>query len=354
MLPPRPSAGTQALFGMPNIRPLRVNDEGLNSLAAEWRSWRQLWDVYTVITGLDKKPNDFQASMFIASVGADALTIVNVCRTQDKRTGKTWRKYWTWWKDIALVRKARLTKDSSLTQGARVTESLAALRTLVRTCYTQEGLGGLLGRNDPWPYHHGHQGQRGATKDSNEQRRWSRPRPLRWSAGLLTQLIDKPLIWPQDRPEARCDTRKWRKYVEWGNAERRQGRAARMRTGPGGTNVNFAAKDINAGCAIVLQQAKHACAGRQIILLASADHVDIKVAMPRLAQSAQLCTTEERWRMSVDSATIRLCLHWIPVVDQPKYTRIWMYSRSAFVSKLIQERSVTCFKRMIYRMKRRY
>ena len=39
----------------------------------------------------------------------------------------------------------------------------------------QEGLGGLLGRNDPWPYHHGHQGQRGATKDSNEKRRWSWP-----------------------------------------------------------------------------------------------------------------------------------------------------------------------------------
>ena len=71
-----PSAGTPALFGKPNIRPLRVNN-GLDSLAEEWRSWRQPWDLYTIITGLDKKPNEFQASMFIASVGVDARTIAN-------------------------------------------------------------------------------------------------------------------------------------------------------------------------------------------------------------------------------------------------------------------------------------
>ena len=110
--------------------------------------------------------------------------------------------------------------------------------------------------------------------------------------------------------EARCGSREWRKYVELGNAERRQGRAARMRTGPRGTKVIFSAKDINAGCANVLQQAKHAlCAGRQVILLASADHADIEVALPRLAKSAQLCTTQERWRMSVESATSCLRLH---------------------------------------------
>ena len=84
---PSAAAGTPAFFGMPNIRPLRVS-EGLNSLAAEWRSWRQLWDAYTIITGLDKKPNEFQASMFIASVGVDALTIVNAlpyARQEDRK-----------------------------------------------------------------------------------------------------------------------------------------------------------------------------------------------------------------------------------------------------------------------------
>ena len=55
---------------------MRVN-EGLDSLVAERRSWCQLWDAYTVITGLYKEPNEFQASIFIASVGVDELTFVN-------------------------------------------------------------------------------------------------------------------------------------------------------------------------------------------------------------------------------------------------------------------------------------
>ena len=59
-----------------------------DTVTAEWRSWRQVWDAYTVITGLDKKPDEFQASMFIASVGVDALTIVNAlpyARQEDRK-----------------------------------------------------------------------------------------------------------------------------------------------------------------------------------------------------------------------------------------------------------------------------
>ena len=135
-----PSAGTPAFFGMPNIRPLRVS-EGLNSLAAEWRSWRQLWDAYTVITitGLDKKPNEFQASMFIVSVGVDALTIVNAlpyARQEDRKDLV---------KVLDLMERHCIGAESeayerfkfysrSQGDGEPFENFLTALRTLVRTC----------------------------------------------------------------------------------------------------------------------------------------------------------------------------------------------------------------------------
>ena len=125
-----PSAGTPAFFGMPNIRLLRVSD-GLDSLAAEWRSWCQLWDAYTVVTGLDKKPNEFQASMFIASVGVDALTIVNALPYARQEDRKDLVKILDLMERHCLGAESeayeRFKFYSSFTQGARVTESL--LRT---------------------------------------------------------------------------------------------------------------------------------------------------------------------------------------------------------------------------------
>ena len=71
-----------ALAGVPLPQPLLTSTAGVplpqplltstGSLATEWRQWRQLWYAYAVITDLSKKSSEYQASMFIACVGADA------------------------------------------------------------------------------------------------------------------------------------------------------------------------------------------------------------------------------------------------------------------------------------------
>ena len=204
--------------------------------------------------------------MFIASVGVDALTIVNAlpyARQEDKKDLvkilDLMVRHCTGAESEAYERFKFYSRSQG--DGEPFENFLTALRTLVRTCNC---------RKDSVDYSAEMIRDRiiMGIRDSAVRRRILMKNDAELdlalrSAGLLRQRIDKPLIWPQDRPEARCDTRKWRKYVEWGNAERRQGRAARMHTGARGTNVIFAAKDINAGCAIVLQQAKHAmCVGR--------------------------------------------------------------------------------------------
>ena len=65
-------------------RQLPVADDKQGSLAADWSSWWQIWDVYTFLMELNKKSAEYQAIMQITYVRADALSIRNALPYADE------------------------------------------------------------------------------------------------------------------------------------------------------------------------------------------------------------------------------------------------------------------------------
>ena len=58
---------------VPMPRPLNVRD---GDVKENWRRWRQIWDVYKIISRLKTQPLEFRLATFITCVG-DALEIYN-------------------------------------------------------------------------------------------------------------------------------------------------------------------------------------------------------------------------------------------------------------------------------------
>ena len=46
-------------------------------MASAWRKWRQIWDSFELVSGLDQRPNKFRVATFVTCIGPDALDIYN-------------------------------------------------------------------------------------------------------------------------------------------------------------------------------------------------------------------------------------------------------------------------------------
>ena len=53
--------------------PLKVDGD----LSGSWRKFRQLWDSYEVVTGLQSKDDKIRSATFVTAIGIDALDIHN-------------------------------------------------------------------------------------------------------------------------------------------------------------------------------------------------------------------------------------------------------------------------------------
>ena len=47
------------------------------NLAKTWKSWKQLWDAYETVTGLNEKDSKLRVATFVTCIGPDALDIHN-------------------------------------------------------------------------------------------------------------------------------------------------------------------------------------------------------------------------------------------------------------------------------------
>ena len=55
--------------------PPNINLKG--DLRENWKQWRQIWDAYALVTGLNQQSNEFQVATFITCIGQEALKAHN-------------------------------------------------------------------------------------------------------------------------------------------------------------------------------------------------------------------------------------------------------------------------------------
>ena len=73
------SSGPQALapaFWRPQVspsQPLEIEDDR----ADNWKIWKQQWENYCIITGLNSQPEDYKCAILLHSIGMDAMRIYN-------------------------------------------------------------------------------------------------------------------------------------------------------------------------------------------------------------------------------------------------------------------------------------
>ena len=48
-----------------------------NDSAENWKMWRQMWNNYTIITGLNSQSEQFKTALLLYSLGPDAIRIYN-------------------------------------------------------------------------------------------------------------------------------------------------------------------------------------------------------------------------------------------------------------------------------------
>lgn len=46
-------------------------------MASAWKKWRQIWDSFELVSGLNQRPNKFRVATFVTCIGSDALDIYN-------------------------------------------------------------------------------------------------------------------------------------------------------------------------------------------------------------------------------------------------------------------------------------
>ena len=79
MAPPSTSQGNMAAAGgilNSNVpHPQHLNVSG--NLASQWKKWKQIWDSYEIVTGLNQKDTAYRVATFITCIGPDAIEIYN-------------------------------------------------------------------------------------------------------------------------------------------------------------------------------------------------------------------------------------------------------------------------------------
>ncbi|XP_062567680.1 uncharacterized protein K02A2.6-like [Saccostrea cucullata] len=57
--------------------PLPPKLELAGNVAQHWKSWKQLWDSYVIVTGLSEKTNAYQVATFVTCIGPEGLEVYN-------------------------------------------------------------------------------------------------------------------------------------------------------------------------------------------------------------------------------------------------------------------------------------
>ena len=71
---------------VPLPRPLDLTS---GNLKASWEKFKQVWDSYEIITGLDKDTDKVRIGHFITAIGSSALTFITVFHLRTKMRRKT-------------------------------------------------------------------------------------------------------------------------------------------------------------------------------------------------------------------------------------------------------------------------
>ena len=78
-MPDPPDTPSTTTFNRPNIAPPKplVIESNTAASAENWKIWRQMWENYVIISGIDSQPPEYQTALFLHSIGADAMRIYN-------------------------------------------------------------------------------------------------------------------------------------------------------------------------------------------------------------------------------------------------------------------------------------
>ena len=110
-----------------------------SNLAKTWKSWKQLWDAYETVTGLNEKDSKLRVATFVTCIGPDALDIHNGLPFQnDEEKGdmnkilELWNSYCIGETNIIYERYKFNNRNQDLNES--IDTYASALRALASTC----------------------------------------------------------------------------------------------------------------------------------------------------------------------------------------------------------------------------
>ena len=110
-----------------------------SNLAKTWKSWKQLWDTYETVTGLNEKDSKLRVATFVTCIGPDALDIHNGLPFQnDEEKGdmnkilELWNSYCIGETNIIYERYKFNNRNQDLNES--IDTYASALRALASTC----------------------------------------------------------------------------------------------------------------------------------------------------------------------------------------------------------------------------
>ena len=113
--------------------------ELISNLAKTWKSWKQLWDAYETVTGLNEKDSKLRVATFVTCIGPDALDIHNGLPFQnDEEKGdmnkilELWNSYCIGETNIIYERYKFNNRNQDLNES--IDTYASALRALASTC----------------------------------------------------------------------------------------------------------------------------------------------------------------------------------------------------------------------------
>ena len=59
--------------------------------ADNWKIWKQRWDNYCIITGLNSQPEDYKCAILLHTIGIEALRLYNGMKFSEGEDRNKWR-----------------------------------------------------------------------------------------------------------------------------------------------------------------------------------------------------------------------------------------------------------------------
>ena len=128
---------TTPIFTSKMPTPPNINLKG--DLRESWKQWRQIWDAYALVTGLNQQSNEFQVATFITCIGHEALKTHNGLpfKTDEEKKDmakilELWGEYCNGKTNIIYERYKFNNREQKTDE--RVDAYAAVLRDLVSSC----------------------------------------------------------------------------------------------------------------------------------------------------------------------------------------------------------------------------